>query len=524
VLLTVVSCIFLFLCLTVFPFMLDDPFITFRYAANWASGHGIVWNQNEYVEGYSNFLFLVLLVPFARFGLDLYYVSKILSIFFGLAALVLTYLLSRKHFQHELRLVHFIAPLLLATSAHFTLWSVGGLETTLFAFLVLLLCLVLTSSSGMARHILLSIVLFLLSVTRPEGPMFACIAVIVALVESAQARAHRWSPFSWLPLYSLFYGGYLTWRYFYYGDFVPNTYYVKISGGADRLLDGLRYLGAFFMSHGSLFLVSAIFAIAIVFVKRTNVLFLLLLCFGALAAFSVYSGGDWMPGFRFLVPALPILALLIQEAIAWSWELLDGMKSRKFIFGLFFIFLLPTSYVNSARANIARTPWLKQRYFAGLDEQRDRPQYKVADYLRGNANDGDLVAIQEAGIVPYETMNLNYVDIWGLNDKHIAHQTQNLLHWDNGDADYVLSRTPDWVALWVLVNSDGSIRMTLPAVAAIMNHPEFARNYRLAGKYPTPKLGEPWGQDMVFLVYRRLKAHPALDVKAQTRDLSGSVE
>ena len=39
----------------------DDAFITFRYAANWAAGLGPVYNAGEHVEGYSNFLWLCVL-------------------------------------------------------------------------------------------------------------------------------------------------------------------------------------------------------------------------------------------------------------------------------------------------------------------------------------------------------------------------------------------------------------------------------------------------------------------------------
>ncbi len=503
-LLLAVCGIFVFLCLIVFPFMLDDPFITFRYAENWANGDGIVWNQNEYVEGYSNFSFLVLLAPFAWLNCDLYYVSKILSMLFGLGAIVLTYRFSKRHLEYQSIFFYFIAPLLLATSAHFSLWSVGGLETTLFGFLLLLLCFVLLSLAGWRRHILLALILFFLSITRPEGPMFVAVAFTVVLVNIEKMKLREWSSLFWLPLYSLLYGGYLLWRLFYYGDFVPNTYYVKITGGTDRIIAGVKYLIAFFNSHGSLFWVFAILAVGVVLVKRTNVLFLLSLCFSALVAFSIYSGGDWMPGFRFLVPVLPLFFLLIQETTSWLWELMANSKNGKLILGLFFMVLLPTIYVNSVQANITRTPWLKQRFFAGMSEKRDRPQYQVVDYLQRNAKDGDLVAVQEAGIIPYETMHLSYVDIWGLNDKHIARKTKNLLHWDKGDADYVLSRQPDWLALWVLVKPDGEIRAAQPAVTAILSHPTFVENYKLVKRYPTPKAGQPWWQDMVFFIYRNL--------------------
>ena len=36
-------------------FIGDDAYISFRYARNLIEGHGLVWNPGEYVEGYTNF-------------------------------------------------------------------------------------------------------------------------------------------------------------------------------------------------------------------------------------------------------------------------------------------------------------------------------------------------------------------------------------------------------------------------------------------------------------------------------------
>ncbi|MFP6627913.1 MAG: hypothetical protein VCC67_02630, partial [Myxococcota bacterium] len=36
-------------------FWLDDAFITFRYAKNWADGLGLVFNPGETIEGYTPF-------------------------------------------------------------------------------------------------------------------------------------------------------------------------------------------------------------------------------------------------------------------------------------------------------------------------------------------------------------------------------------------------------------------------------------------------------------------------------------
>ena len=40
-------------------FITDDAFISFRYARNLLEGHGLVFNPGEYVEGYTNFLWVL---------------------------------------------------------------------------------------------------------------------------------------------------------------------------------------------------------------------------------------------------------------------------------------------------------------------------------------------------------------------------------------------------------------------------------------------------------------------------------
>ena len=53
-------------------FVQDDAYISFRYAENLALGRGLVWNEGERVEGYTNFLWTVILaIPHgARFRVD----------------------------------------------------------------------------------------------------------------------------------------------------------------------------------------------------------------------------------------------------------------------------------------------------------------------------------------------------------------------------------------------------------------------------------------------------------------------
>jgi hypothetical protein len=57
----------------------NDAFISFRYARNWVEGHGLVFNAGERVEGYTNFLWILLLSPFQAAGASLPPVSVVLT-------------------------------------------------------------------------------------------------------------------------------------------------------------------------------------------------------------------------------------------------------------------------------------------------------------------------------------------------------------------------------------------------------------------------------------------------------------
>ncbi len=51
-------------------YLLDDTFIGLRYARNLVEGHGLVFNPGERVEGYSNFLYVLVAALFLGLGID----------------------------------------------------------------------------------------------------------------------------------------------------------------------------------------------------------------------------------------------------------------------------------------------------------------------------------------------------------------------------------------------------------------------------------------------------------------------
>ena len=50
-------------------FLGDDSFISFRYAKHLAEGQGLVWNPGDRVEGYTNFLWVLLMAAGLSVGI-----------------------------------------------------------------------------------------------------------------------------------------------------------------------------------------------------------------------------------------------------------------------------------------------------------------------------------------------------------------------------------------------------------------------------------------------------------------------
>src|SRR5205823_2531369 len=80
---------FLWLTLACSPFVIDDAFISFRYAENLVRGYGLVFNPGERVEGYTNFLWVLIIAGAKALGGDSLLSAKVLGTLANLVTLVL---------------------------------------------------------------------------------------------------------------------------------------------------------------------------------------------------------------------------------------------------------------------------------------------------------------------------------------------------------------------------------------------------------------------------------------------------
>src|SRR5262249_4206354 len=134
-------------------------------------------------------------------------------------------------------------------------------------------------------------------------------------------------------------------------------------------------------------------------------------------AFIALSGGDWMPGFRFIAPLLPLLWLLCTSG---ALELLRGfapaLDPRAVALG--FVAFAVASMMSCralARAQVEFRTGFKQRTGGGAPER-----VTAARELAASLPAGSRVAIGECGYIPYYAPGLRFLDVFGLMDPEIA--------------------------------------------------------------------------------------------------------
>jgi hypothetical protein len=293
----------------------EDAFITFRYAQNLVAGHGFVWNPGEPpVEGYTNFLWLLLSALWLSLGLDPVFWAQLAGVAASLVTLAYVWwcgvqLLGWSEGEALLPC------LLLAVSGPFATWATGGLETALFgALLVAAVAHFASYWRGGGRRQLFgcSLALLLATLTRPEGMLVAAVLLGIALLASPGRGSESLRDFAAPVLLGLaLFAVYVGWRWSTFGYLLPNTFYAKTGGSAAQYGRGARYLA--FRGGRRAGAGRGAERLA----RRLREAPLLPSCAIVAAAYGVavvWVGGDYMAMYRFLVPILPFAALLLAAA------------------------------------------------------------------------------------------------------------------------------------------------------------------------------------------------------------------
>jgi hypothetical protein len=293
-------------------FVVDDAGISFSYARTFAVGHGLTLTPlSERVEGYTNFLWVMLLAAGARLGVGLtewaHLAGGALAAVCALGSAELLAALRGRR-----RPLDGAAALLVAALMPISYWSMSGLEGPLYmALLVWAPTRLLGERERPGAWPLSALLTAGLPLVRPDGALPFAVLCAARLVGGGGVRAIA----RWLALAAGPVAAHLGWRFLYYAYPVPCTFYAKVPDGFiwrelfDRDAPGWRYV----LGLVDRFRLDALYlpaALSLLRWRRLRARLTVAALTFSVLMFPVYARGDWMSEGRFLAPVLPTLAVL----------------------------------------------------------------------------------------------------------------------------------------------------------------------------------------------------------------------
>jgi len=460
--------------------VVDDALISMQYARNLAEGNGLVFNPGERVEGYTNFLWTLILAALhlgsSLFDFDAVRAAVLTSI--GVACLVvgLVYVLGRSLWGSD-RLATFAAVGLVALDSAYAPWAMQALEGHLLLLWIMLSLLVLERRP---RYwpIWLGLLLAAVQMTRPDGALFlaaAGLSFAVGLLGklltegfSEQVRSELRGGLGVIGVFALVFGSYFAWKYSYYGYPMPNTYYLKVGGSDfDAWGRGWSYLQSFFAERGW---VPVVAVLALRWLREPLVRTLAIYA-GIHLVYVAYVGGDFYPGHRFLLVLVPVFSLLVGRVVFGLVEQLradaaeaaegDGATTsaeRRLPSGrgstVYLVLGVAVAIALGAVWRIGATKGPAVTEVARAADGVDRTK-RFLTWLGERASPGDSIAVGDIGSSGYYG-RLHVIDVYGVIDPFVAHMDipdfgkGKAGHEKRAPTSYVLEKRPTYIKLGYL--------------------------------------------------------------------------
>lgn len=446
----------------------DDAFILFRYAKNFAEGHGLVWNVGENpVEGYTNFLWTVMLGASLYLGFIPEITSQILGVGFALGTLLVLFRWARARQTTESLAWPAVPSLLLAANSMFAFYAVSGMGTTVFAFGITVASYYYLERRRSKYHATVSSFLFaIVALIRPEGLGVFAVATLHQLyliyIDNLSRRAVVKRISTWLIPFIVIVGAHEVWRIVYYGYPLPNTFYAKHTGGGPFELGlGILYAYDFTRTYAAFLLPFALIPLwkgprTRQFVRSSYGTAML----GLFYAYIVLVGGDVQsafPSYRLFVPVLPLLYLAafwgLADLIDWARDW--SPRARGSLQGVAAVVLTTLTLAGAASPAYHNYESLLILNHGLLRFKNDSLQVLGKDFdfeepsqvkcLKRHAPRDASIAVTSAGMIPYYS-GFKAIDRMGLNDEHIAHLPKQYIGFDSKrDLEYVLAQKPTFI-------------------------------------------------------------------------------
>jgi arabinofuranosyltransferase len=476
-----------------FPsWIVDDAFISFRYAGNLVNHSEFTWNVGEErVEGYTGLILPLLSALVVNFNFSPVTASHFIGIISFLSGILILFKLVRKIgfnpiYSSLILLFYCTMPIFFTHT-----WS--GLETMLFSTSVLAsiyFSISFLMSKNKRKIYNAGLLLFFLftSLVRPEGVVLSfllSLAIYQSEFRDNQKNGYKFLRY-WIFIYLIPGLIYFIWRWNYYGDILPNTFYAKQYDGIFSS-ESFNSLIDFLLRYAA---VPGILAVIFIALNRllgtknsptqksnkkffnvygASLIFLLIITIQYLHSNLLMNFS-----FRFFAPYYPVLIVglfyLINRSSAYIFPL------RKTQPMLFWVSVVVMSAATSSQLWINYADMKKEINFANrykhLLESEHIPVGKLIKDIVPSTE--WLIVDADAGAIPYYS-GLKTIDCFKLNDKYLA---KNRVDGKNL-ADYYYSFHPGVI---VITSFDWDSVKHYVDAQLITTDPRF-KNYSLYSKF-----------------------------------------
>lgn len=498
VLLAILLPLFFLIAVLTYTHLGEDAFISFRYTRNLARGWGLIYNQGEAVEGYSNLFWVLILTPFEIIGVRLHVAARILSTLFFAGLIFCGLWSARRLVPRNLPVwVAWWLPVALALEPYLHYHDDRGLETVAYA--ALLGGAMLTIGAGLPLWIA-GLLAGLATITRPEGLGFALALVpgvyTLAQMTNGKSLFDKEAIVQTLKFLAWPFGFFfvqLVFRQMTYGELVPNTVIAKKPGGG-----GLTAVVSLMCSHGFVPLIGLIgLGVGCIYARTRALAIAGLGMWLAAVVFQIRAGNLLNVGFRYqapiLVPSVTGIWLLVTSAAeGLRLDRPTAPKGAVLCGAAMLLFLVPLQISIPGSAYFrGNTDAPRSRLLVRLTEPQT---YNIAErltwyfhdpifintqaglWVRENLPPQAVLAADQMGQFGYHAgPDQTIIDLLGLMDAHIARHGLSV--------EYIQQRRPAYIVVETCLDTnfwprEWRLQPHVPSLRPIFQLPEFQNTYR----------------------------------------------
>lgn len=405
----------------------DDAYITYRYAANFALGNGLVFNVGEKTNAASSLMFTLILSAFYKIGLtNLELISVLINILSAAGISLLVYK-SILVLTKNTYLAFFLA-LLTPFHGFISGWTISGMETVFFTFLLTFFTYHYYFLKK-SNFLLVTFTMVLLLLTRMEAVVILFVWFLSEFHKSFFLKNSDKKGFILQTgIFFIVIFGFYFFQYLYYGSFLSNA--VAFKKIASYYQSNPTQLILVWFGTSLIITVLAIFSFFLPRIRNLWSLYVYIIL--SIITFVIGPHSD---GARYSIHVFPIAVILSSITIHY-------LSTIRWVYILLFLIFVQT---------LISTLVIRSYFVDAKPEAVCRRE--IGNYIDYHLSSSDFALAGDIGMIAYQALNVHFIDLGGLTSKDILTSYQQKMTIDR----IILDKKPKLLADSFFENKSGEL-------------------------------------------------------------------